>query len=469
MNVWPLQFRALQDAEFLFSDDAGTYFKASEDFLSRYVSDELTDADKSFLMAKGCAFEKVGDFAFNGFAARWANRINPAEHLNYLILVPTLRCNLMCDYCQVSRAAETAIGFDWDDAKTNQVLDFIGGLDCPEIKIEFQGGEPLLRLDILKRVRDFCRSHFVKSEFVICTNMQSISNEAWDFLDAKDTHISTSFDGTMALHRENRTKSEVVHDEFSNNLEVALDRFGSDRISALPTIDPARPPEPRDVIASFADLGLTSIFLRRVNYQGFARKKYDFERSITEWRDYYRRFVRELIAYNAKAEIPLEEFYLSHILKRIMRGGYHGHVDLRNPNWLATDYLVIDFDGTFYPTDEARMVSRVGRIDLSIGTLSTGVDREKVDSLNLEVSNFDDPECTHCVYKSYCGLDLVDDLSRYGRIDMPRHSTDHCQSHLNLFDFAFDLIYSEDPDVQKSLAIWLGVPRFSPALAQRLT
>ena len=114
------------------------------------------------------------------------------------------------------------------------------------------------------------------------------------------------------------------------------------------------------------------------------------------------------------------------------------------------------------------MVSRVGQIDLSIGSLSTGIDELKRSSLNEEVSNFDDPECMHCVYKAYCGLDIVDDLSRYGRVDMPRHETDHCKSHLALFDFAFELLYSEDELVQKSVATWLGVDQYSSGLAPRI-
>ena len=222
------------------------------------------------------------------------------------------------------------------------------------------------------------------------------------------------------------------------------------------------------MIHNYVSQGLTSIFLRRVNYQGFARKKFDFDKSFNDWVKYYRDFVAEIIAYNATASQPVEEFYLSHLLRRVVRSGHHNHVDLRNPNWLGMDYLVIDFDGMFYPTDEARMLSRVGQIDLSIGTLSTGIDELKRKKLNEEVSNFDDPDCMHCVYKAYCGLDIVDDLSRYGRVDLPRHKTDHCKIHLDLFDLVFELLYSEDENVRNSLAFWLGTAKYSPALAPRL-
>lgn len=469
MKVWPLQFRKLDTDGVLFSDDAGAFFRSSEEFLYRYAEGKLTTGDRTFLQVNGHTFREVGDPAFLGFAARWSQRINPTKGLKYFILVPTLRCNLMCDYCQVSRAAETAKGFDWDDAKLAQVLSLLDRQTATEIKIEFQGGEPLLRLDLLDAVRSFCRRKFITSEFVVCTNLQQVSEDAWRFLEAEDTHVSTSFDGTSQLHLQQRTKTASAHDQFDGNLSEALTRLGAGRISALPTIDPTNPPEPADVIAAFAERGFRSIFLRRVNYQGFARKKYGLDKSLQDWFEYYRQFVLTLISHNAKAEHPLEEFYLSHALRRILQNGHHNHVDLRNPNWLGVDYLVVDFDGRFYPTDEARMVSRVGQVDLSIGSLADGLDEQKIAALNLNASNLDDPDCMHCVYKSYCGLDLVDDLSRYGRIDRPRHQTDHCQSHMNLFDFAFELLYSSDPDVRTSLAIWLGLPSYSPALAPRLS
>jgi His-Xaa-Ser system radical SAM maturase HxsB len=468
MKTWPLQFRPAGGSQLLFSDDTGSFFMASKEFLGRYVRSNLSDADKGFLAKNGQSFNEVGDYLFTGFASRWARRLNSVEELSYLILVPTLRCNLMCDYCQVSRAAENAKGFDWDEERVAQVIAFLGELKTPDIKIEFQGGEPLLRLDILETIRTFCRARFERTEFVICTNLQEVSEQAWRFLDADDTHVSTSFDGTDSLHQKRRTKSDTTHTKFEANLNKALSILGENRVSALPTIDPSDPPSPRDLIDNYVSLGFTSIFLRRINYQGFARKKYDFDKSLDEWIRYYRDFIAELIAYNATASLPVEEFYLSHLLRRIVRSDHQNHVDLRNPNWLGMDYLVVDFDGTLYPTDEARMVSRVGRIDLSIGTLSTGIDSNKRKALNEGASNFDDPDCMHCVYKAYCGLDLVDDLSRYGRIDMPRHKTDHCKSHLNLFDFVFELLYSEDETVQKSLASWLGVARYSPALAPRL-
>lgn len=112
------------------------------------------------------------------------------------------------------------------------------------------------------------------------------------------------------------------------------------------------------------------------------------------------------------------------------------------------------------------MVTRVGQLDLSMGNVRTRLQRRVIDTLNSEASNISDPDCIHCPYQAFCGVDLVDDLSRYGRIDMPKHLTHFCQRHTAIFDKVFELLYSNDPKVHKSLAIWAGIPEFDPSLAK---
>lgn len=467
-EIWPLRFREVAPASFLFTDDAGGYFKANSDFLDRYISDELTDADRSFLSANGQAFEHDDDLSFTGFCARWAQRINKASKLDFVILVPTLRCNLSCDYCQVSRVSEHARGFDWSEEQLQAVLAWLDRSAGPSLKVEFQGGECLLRLDLLERVRTYCRKRFDRCEFVVCTNLQNVSDEAWRFLAEPDTSISTSLDGTIARHEQQRTRSQETTCEFISNLDRAARSFVAGKVSALPTLNPDEPPPPQEIIKTFTSYGLNSVFLRRINHQGFARKRYAGSHSADQWIVYYRRFVEAVIEHNLSAENPFEEFYLAHLVRRILQGRHNGHVNLRNPNWVAHDYLVIDYDGRFYPSDEARMMTRVGQIDLSLGDVMNGLDDGKRASFQEHVSNFDDPDCQHCAFQPYCGLDIIDDISRYGRIDLPRPLTEHCQLHQGLFDLAFELIYSTDPATQLTVQRWLGLGSRPEDIAPRL-
>lgn len=464
MTTWPLRFRPTKNGRLLFADDAGGFFQANEEFLERYVHDKLTEKDHSFLAENGHSYNQLYDLSSIGFASRWAARHHTPKPMNYVILVPTLRCNLDCTYCQVSRVNENARGFDWTEDTLRQTISFLDSLETTDIKIEFQGGEPLLRVDLLQQIRDFCRTRFKTFQCVVCTNLQVVSEEAWEFLGGGDTLISTSIDGTIENHRNQRTKTDRATDQFSANLRRAVAEYGNEKVSALPTLDPNSLPDPEAIIDTFTSYGMRSIYLRPVNFLGFARKRFDFTGAAEAWKRYYYQFIDQLVEYNTQYAEPVEEYYFSHCLRRMLRTGHHHHVDLRNPNLLGRDYIVIDHDGVFYPTDEARMVTRTGQIDLSIGSVFDGIDEAKLAVLNENAANDDNPDCMYCVYQPFCGVDLIDDLSRYGRVDIPKHLTDFCQRHMGIFDKIISMLYSADPKVQKSMALWAGVQQINSVL-----
>ncbi|WP_323038897.1 His-Xaa-Ser system radical SAM maturase HxsB [Gemmobacter sp.] len=464
MRIWPLRFRDLDDRRTLLADESGAYFMAESGFVDRYARDALTPSDQQFLRDKGYSFEQTGDLAHTAFLTRWSRRQHVGDGPAYVILIPTLRCDLQCSYCQVSRAPLSARGFDWGDETLQKVLAFLDGLPVEEIQIEFQGGEPFLRLDLMETVAVFARRRFRRVSFVVCTNLQTLNENTRAFLGHDDVLISTSLDGPRQTHTQNRTGNGALTEAFYQNLRKVIDMVGVGRVSALPTIDIDNPPEPEALIAAYEAFGLTSLYLRPINYQGFARKSHLTARTSVGWHGYYRSFINKLIARNAQTGSAMEEFYLAHCLRRILAPGLDNHTDLRNPNVPTGANAVIDFDGQIYPSDEARMLARIRQIDLSIGNVMNGLDHEKLTLLAPGHINSFDPDCIHCPYQPFCGTDPVDDLSRSGRVDVPRQESWFCQRHLAVFDLAMELLYSEDPDVEFSLCRWLGLERLPAAL-----
>ncbi|MCI5073976.1 His-Xaa-Ser system radical SAM maturase HxsB [Oricola sp.] len=464
MKIWPLRFRELGPSRVLFADDAGGYFVSDPAFLQRYVDSALSDTDRKFLYEHGHAFNRVGDLQHTSFTWRWTARQSAREKIAYVILVPTLRCNLTCTYCQVSRAAENAKGYDWDTDTLEAVLGFLDRLETDEIKVEFQGGEPLLRSDLLRRVRDHCRKRFSRSEFVVCTNLQRLGPDEIGFLDAVDTYTSTSLDGGLLHHERYRTRNRALTEEFFENLDTVVQRFGQ-RVSALPTVDIDDPPEIETLVTAFESYGFSSIYLRPVNYHGFARRRRAQRDDLSRWNAFYDEFIDFLIDRNFQTGHVMEEFYLSLCLRRMLQPGHDGHVDLRNPSLPASDYVLIDFDGRLYPSDEARMLSRIGQIDLSIGTAHDGIDQEAIAARVPSAFNNFDPDCIHCPYQPFCGTDPIDDVSRYRRVDIPRQDTWFCGRQLAVFDKAMSLIYSSDERVLYSLRKWAGLATWPNSLA----
>lgn len=465
MNTWPLRFRDLEDGSIFLANDAGGYFVSNRDFIDRYAHNRLTELDHAFLLEQGHSYGRTHDLQYTAFAWRYTARQTSQGRLSYIILVPTLRCNLACTYCQVSRANEAASGYDWTDVVVEDVLRFLDKLATSNVKIEFQGGEPLLRIDLLERVRKFCRKRFDKSEFVVCTNLQNLPPEALAFFDSDDTFISTSLDGKVSDHNRQRTQDNALVATFFSNLANVISLCGIKRVSALSTIDIDSPPDLDALIETYVSFGFSSIYVRPVNYQGFARRRPPKHDDLAIWCDIYGKFIDRLVEHNSRTGHVIEEFYLTHCLRRLLQPGHDGHVDLRNPSLPATDYIVIDFDGRLYPSDEARMLSRIGHVDFSVGNISDGLDHTKIATLSASALNNFDPDCIHCPYQPFCGSDPVDDVSRYGRIDIPRADTWFCGRQLSIFDLAVKLIYSNDEKVQFSLKSWIGLSSWPPALA----
>lgn len=74
MTVWPLKFRECGGGEFLLTDHAGGFFLSDQSFLERYVGNNLTSADQTFLRENGHSFEREGDPDWTAFSFRWARR-----------------------------------------------------------------------------------------------------------------------------------------------------------------------------------------------------------------------------------------------------------------------------------------------------------------------------------------------------------------------------------------------------------
>lgn len=465
MNFMPLRTRALISGQTLHVNDTGHFFAGSDAFVSRALSGALAPTDIDYLERHGHRISSSDRLGMAAHAHGVARRLTRAEKLDYLILVPTLRCNLSCSYCQVSRAAITRTGFDWTEERLTKVMQLIDGLPTSQIKIEFQGGEPTLRPDLIEAVIERC-ARFDDAQFVICTNLHEIGEAQWRLFELPNLFISTSLDGDLATHARQRTGVET--NQFENNLRAVIGRYGPSKVSALPTINPNAPPEIDSVIDTYSSLGLTSIFLRPINYQGFARKRHsDSRHAHAGWASYHRAFVNKLIERNwHDRSRVLEETYFSICLRRIFQPGSERHVDLRNPNPMAVDYLVVDYDGQLYPTDEARMLSRSGVIDLSLGEIGEDWRGEKWRQLNAHATNQFDEACGRCAYQPYCGRDIIDDLARYGTLDIVRTETAFCRRHLDLFDFAFELIYADDPATRYSLCRWLRLDTEAIALGE---
>ena len=421
------KFREI-NSSILVTNEVGDYDFFKQDLLERLFNEQLDENEKTQLGNLSVLIDEDESWKYFSLAKRVRDKYAPAERkIGYLILIPTLRCNLSCSYCQVSRAPEKAKGFDWDEDTLKRFEAFIKENSMDHLKVEFQGGEPSLRLD--KALIELVK----KNNFT----------------------ISTSIDGSLSTMTKNRTFEDETSKSVFDNFNYILENYGPEKIAALPTITENQINSPEEIIQTYDNLGFQSIFLRPVNYMGFARKKHkESSQAINEWNNFYLKAL-DLIK-NINRTHYFEEFYLALLVREIFTNSTRSFVDYRSPQRFLNNYLVIDFDEQIYPSDEARMLSRTKHVNLAMGDLKTGINEAKLNEVNVWAENQTHPDCMHCAYQSFCGIDIVDDMSRYQRFDIIKKDTWFCNRQMFLFDFIFEKVEQQDREWLDIFLKWIS-------------
>ena len=439
----PFRFRNISN-QTLITNEVGEYKFFDKDVMDRYFTNELSTEEEQLFADLSIKINESEDWKLYSLANKTRKHFSTRKNkIGYIMLIPTLRCNLSCSYCQVSRAPLNAKGYDWDEEKLLQYEKFIESLDLDHVKVEFQGGEPSLRTDLLSRIIDITIKHSSSAEFVICSNIVELTEEFKALIDRDDFFVSTSIDGSIEVMSANRTEDDGTSAQVMQNFDYILNTYGPTKISALPTVTEQQIEKPEELINTYLDLGFQNIFLRPVNYMGFARKQHkELSHQIDKWNNFYTKAMERILEINKTQYF--EEFYLALLVRSIFSDYVIGHVDYRSPAWFLRDYCVVDFDGLIYPSDEARMLSRTRQVDLSMGNLERGFDSEKANELSTMAINNIHEDCTHCAYMPYCGIDVIDDMSRYKRFDIPKEDSWFCNRQMFLFDFIFSKIANKE-------------------------
>lgn len=452
-TLLPFRYREIDD-EIILTSEGGDFGFFNPSIVPRLIENTLSIKERDRLASMRVIAPSNDDWRVKSLALQARQKYTKTNRsISYLMVVPTLRCNLACSYCQVSRAPINAEGFDWDESHLTALDAFIKAYANDKLKIEFQGGEISLRPDMILRVEEIALKHCSEIEMVACTNLVEISSEFEAIFERPNFYISTSLDGNAEAMAANRTRDVESAESNIANIRYVIDRYGVDKISFLPTITDKNKNNPTELIDVYAELGASGIFLRPVNHMGFARKRHEEAMNeFSEWEDFFIEALDHIKTVNR--DRYFEEIYVADLVRKIFAGGKGAFIDFRSPSAFLHDMAVIDFDGTIYPSDEARMLTRTRHVDLSVGDIFEGLNEEKISILNSEALNETHPDCIHCAYMPFCGIDVIDDLSRYRRVDLPKSETWFCNKQLFFFDWIFEKLHARDGEWIKIFSRW---------------
>ena len=381
------------------------------------------------------------------------------------IFVVSLRCEHSCPYCQVSRQSQDKSRFDMSRETAQRGLDVAFRSPSPMLKIEFQGGEPLLNFPLVEEIvleaERRNQDHGKDLSFVIATNLALLDDRVLDFCAAHGVYISTSLDGPADLHNKNRPRpGRDSWERAVDGITRVRESLGVDRVSALMTTTRASLDRARDIIDCYVELGLRNIFLRPLSPYGFAIKTkaysaYDAER----WLAFYREGLDYILELN-EAGLDVQETFASIILRKMLTNVDPGYVDLTSPSGIGIGAIVYNYDGDVYASDESRMLAEMGDTTFRLGNLHSDSYEEIMlsDALlqPLEQSfALSAPMCNDCAFEPYCGADPVYHYATSGDFVGRKPVSDFCRRNMAIFKLLLEK-YETDDGARSVFLEWAG-------------
>jgi uncharacterized protein len=333
------------------------------------------------------------------------------------MFVVTLRCEHTCRYCQVSRQSSAKSEYDMSEDTARRALELAFSSPSPQLKFEFQGGEPMLNFPMLKwivgQAKEMNQAHGKRLSFVVATNLALLDDEILEFCAQEDIYFSTSIDGPEDLHNSNRRRpGQDSWQRTVAGIEKINERLGPGRVSALMTTTEASLDRSREIIDTYVRLGLTHVFLRPISPYGFAiRRRGGAGYDVQTWLAFYAAGLDYIIDLNRRG-IPMVEVYAAIIAKKIFTNDDPGYVDLTSPAGIGIGALVYNYNGEVYASDEGRMLAEMNDYTFRLGhvrdssyadiMLSEQLLQPLEQSLTLSA-----PMCSTCAFEPYCGADPV--------------------------------------------------------------
>jgi His-Xaa-Ser system radical SAM maturase HxsB len=420
LELLPLRFERLADGRFLAANLVGDIVTLTASELTRIATLDLDPDSELYALAaeKLLIRRKEQRAPLQLLAMRLRSRMAFLQYPSQLhILVVTLRCEHSCPYCQVSRRSADRQRYDMSWETAARAVEVALSSPSKHIKLEFQGGEPLLNFDLIQRVVPYAKEKAEALgkaiEFVITTNLALLTDDVLEFCREHRVQLSTSLDGPEDLHNRNRPRpGGNSHELATGGIRRAQAALGMDSVGALMTTTERSLSRVEEIVDEYLRLDLDGIFLRPLSPYGFAVKTKQYYRyGADAWLEFYERGLRYVLKINREGR-HFPEFYAALLVRRMLTDRRVGYVDLRSPAGIGLGALVYNYDGKVFASDEGRMLAEMGDRTFELGDLegasyaSLILSDKLIDLVGKSLTQCA-PQCSTCVFEPHCGADPV--------------------------------------------------------------
>jgi His-Xaa-Ser system radical SAM maturase HxsB len=463
----PSRFTSLDDNRYVLSNEVGEFLVINREQLVDYVRKKVSKNSDLYhdLKSKSFLIDNDSNVALDLLALKYRTKAQRISQFTALhIFVVSLRCDYSCQYCQVSRQTDDKLTFDMSEQTADKALDLVFRSPSPAIKIEFQGGEPLLNFKLIQYVVRTAITRNIQYkkdlQFVITTNLSLLTDEVLNFCVEHDICLSTSLDGPEQLHNANRPRPGKNGFQLTvDGIRKAQAVLGRDKIGALMTTTETSLTDVKSIIDTYLENNLDCIFLRPLSPYGFAVKtKQAYKYDVDRWFEFYKEGLDYVLEINKQGHRFIE-LYTELIVNKLLSPFGTGYVDLQSPSGAAISAIVYNYDGDIYASDEARMLAEMGDKKFRLGNVHTDKYEDimlsdvLLDTLESSLSE-SIPMCADCGFLPYCGTDPVYHYATQGDVVGNKALSGFCNKNMKIFRHVISLL-EDDPEARKILLSWV--------------
>lgn len=434
----PIRFERIDGESVVVTSLAGEWSVMSSSEFELLIAGNSVGLDlRRELVAKQILRSGNDSFDQHMLATKLAFRYrNIAAMCGLHIFVVTLRCEHSCHYCQVSRRTSNRSEYDMSSEVATAALERVFESPSDSLKIEFQGGEPLLNFELIEYIvrRATTRAHSEgrRLDVVIASNLALLDDRIVDFAREFNIYFSTSLDGPSDLH--NKARPRPGGDSYERavaGIARIQGELGRDRVSALMTTGTESLLQGKHIIDLYVSLGLREIFLRQMSPFGFAARRGRYLRSGgAKWIDFYLDGLDYIVELNRNGE-QLAELTAASYLRKMLRNDIGGYVDLMSPTGAGLATLVYNYDGDVYMSDEGRMLREMGDKSFCLGDVRTNSFSQLLSHPTLQRAVSDsftwsNTSCHQCAFEPFCGADPVYHQATQARFAGYKPISDFC-------------------------------------------
>jgi His-Xaa-Ser system radical SAM maturase HxsB len=441
---------------YLLTTDSGGWVALSKEEYGDVLRCNISDVLFKILEEKGIIITRNNiDLIVNNTKERLGFLFDgPSLH----IIIPTLRCDNKCSYCHSAARKIDQKEYDIDEETAKQTLNFIFQTPSKGVHVEFQGGDALLNLDMVKYiVRESKEMNKVFNKILkhtMVTNLNQMDHSTIEWCAKEDVSICTSLDGPESIHNKHRKKEtgEGTYETVTSWIKKAKKEYDIN-ISALMVTTKESLPYHREIIDEYVAAGANAIQIKHMSKLGCAFSSWDDQGYTAEdFLEFWKKSMKYIIELNKKG-VDIKERFATILLRKLLNKRDAGFLDLRSPCGAVIGQITYDYNGDIYSCDEGRNYDIFKLGNVKEDKYAEIFNKNKTKSIISSTIN-ENFLCENCVYKPYCGVCPVLNYAEEGNILPKLAINNNCKIFKAQFDYIFDKMLF-DEEARKVLFGWV--------------